>query len=228
MVEIIPAIMPRSFKEIEEKTSAVSGLVKTVQIDVMDGIFVPDKSWPYEGDDRSIFEKLKTGEVPMPHWRDVDFEIDLMVKEPYNAIASWLSVGAARIIIHLESASELDKIVEEYDLSDVCELGLALDIRTPNEAIYPWISKFKFIQFMGIEEIGFQGEPFSPKVIPKIKDLRECFPEAIISVDGGVNLENAFSIIDAGANRLVSGSAIWKSGYVKEAIEKFKNADLRG
>ena len=105
----------------------------------------------------------------------------------------------------------------------MCELGLALNIQTPNDEIEPWLSRFNFVQFMGIETIGYQGEPFSLKVIPKIQDLRKKHSEVIISVDGGVNFLSAPLLVKAGANRLVAGSAIWESDDVKGTIEKLKS-----
>src|SRR3989338_570743 len=80
-----------------------------------------------------------------------------------------------------------------------------------------------FAQFMGIEKIGFQGQLFDERVLGKIADLRERFPKVIISVDGGVNMKNAPRLIKAGANRLVSGSTIFESDNIKDAIEKLKN-----
>ena len=75
---------------------------------------------------------------------------------------------------------------------------------------------------MGIEKIGFQGQEFSEKVIDKIKELKKRKSEIIISVDGGVDLKNAPALIEAGATRLVSGSAILKSDNIKKTIEQFK------
>ena len=223
MVEIIPAVIPQSFKDIEGKAEAVRGLVKTIQIDIMDGIFVPQKSWPYTGDKVHIFEKLIEREQRLPYWEELDFEIDLMVKNSKTAVEKWIQAGATRIIIHFESTKNLEEVLGGHDKPKMCELGLALNIQTPNDEIEPWLSRFNFVQFMGIETIGYQGEPFSLKVIPKIQDLRKKHPEVIISVDGGVNFLSAPLLVKAGANRLVAGSAIWGSDGVKGMIEKLKS-----
>ena len=80
-----------------------------------------------------------------------------------------------------------------------------------------------FVQFMGIKKIGYQGQEFDTEVLDKISDLRKNFPDTIISVDGGVNFENAQDIVEAGVNRLVSGSAIYESDNIREAITELTN-----
>ena len=76
---------------------------------------------------------------------------------------------------------------------------------------------------MGIEKIGFQGQSFDERVLHKVNDLRERFPELIISIDGGVSLETAPLLIKAGANRLVAGSAILKSEDIEKTIKEFQS-----
>ena len=76
---------------------------------------------------------------------------------------------------------------------------------------------------MGIARIGFQGEPFDERVIEKIKEIKKHYPEMIVSVDGGVSLENAQALIEAGATRLVSGSAIFEDSDISSIIGEFRN-----
>jgi len=83
--------------------------------------------------------------------------------------------------------------------------------------------KIEAVQLMSISEIGYHGHPFEEKVLDRIKTLCEKYPNVTISVDGGVSLENASKIIFAGADNLLVGNAIFKSGNIKETIEKFKN-----
>ena len=241
MIEIIPAILPENIDDLREKLSLVSGVVPLVQIDVCDGKFTPAKTWPYKKGVDETFLKIAAQEEGFPFWDSVDFEVDLMVKHPENIIDDWIAVGAKRIIIHIESTPDLFSLVRkirgEYKHTSESfygiEIGIALDIETPNEEIYDFLnavgeddefkSQIDFVQFMGIENIGYQGEPFDERVFDKIRELRERFPEIIISVDGGVSLENAAELIEAGANRLVSGSAIFESGDVAGTIEVFQN-----
>ena len=76
---------------------------------------------------------------------------------------------------------------------------------------------------MGIDEDGFQGEKFDEKVIENIKFLKNNLPGIVISVDGGINLENAQDLLDAGADRLTVGSSIWKSGDPIGALQDFQS-----
>ena len=76
---------------------------------------------------------------------------------------------------------------------------------------------------MGIEKIGFQGEPFDERVLDQIKALRKQFPEVTISVDGAVDFDTAPELIEAGANRLVAGSAIFNGPDISGAINEFQN-----
>ncbi len=209
MAEVIPAIMPDSFNDLNEKYAQVKDFVSIVQIDVMDGKFVPSKNFPYIQNDENNLSQI-----------DFDFEVDLMVSNPENFIESWVKAGAKRIIIHIESVERIEDVFLKVP-SDI-ETGIALNTTTPNEKIYPLIEKINFVQFMGIEKIGYQGQDFDERVLNKIADLRRKFPRVIISVDGGVSLETAPRLVEAGANRLVSGSTIFESSNIKDTIEQLK------
>ncbi len=236
MTEIIPAVIPQDFEDLREHLSLVSGIVPIAQIDVCDGKFVPSKSWPYVGD-HGEFNAISNEDEGFPFWQDMDIEVDLMVVHPQKVVESWVKAGAKRIILHYESTPDLKSVFESLRetygyLSNVpvsLEFGVAFDVRTPNDKIHQFLDTDKngrsladFVQFMGIKKVGYQGEYFVEEVLGKIRELRTAHPEAIISVDGGVNFENAHSIVQAGVNRLVSGSAIYDSNDVKAAIEEMR------
>lgn len=210
-VEIIPAIMPKSFEDLNKKYSLVKDFVNTVQIDVMDGKFVPSKNWPYTDDIQGkALDKI-----------NFDFEVDLMVEKPEAVVEGWIQAGAKRVIIHIESTENIEEVFLKIP-SDV-EVGIALNTTTPNEEIYSLIEKIDFVQFMGIEKIGYQGQAFDERVLEKIASLREKYSRVIISVDGAVNLETAPKLIKAGTNRLAVGSAIFNSSNIKETIKQLSS-----
>ncbi|MCH7529747.1 hypothetical protein IIB50_01380 [Patescibacteria group bacterium] len=235
MIEIIPAVMPKNLNDLESVLSRLVKLVPLIQIDVMDGKFVPSKNFPYEVGTIIEFKDIISGEKKFPFIADIDFEVDLMVDKPEEVIDDWIDIGARRIIVHIESAANIKNILrdviakvtesEDSDISAV-EIGLAINTTTSNNALSPYITDIDFVQFMGIEKIGYQGQPFDERVIQKIVDLHRAHPEIIISVDGGVTLETAPSLIKAGANRLVSGSAILQSDDIEETIEQFKTLKI--
>lgn len=237
MIEIIPAILPKTFAELQKKMSLIVGLSPMIQIDVTDGRFVPSKTWPYtsggvvagknsDQDFSDIFNEQKD----FPFLNEIDFEVDLMVVDPENVWRDWVHVGAKRIIIHLESTKYLESPKETLEfIKNIqkelppresvlhVEVGIAINPDTANEHLDSLIEEVDFVQFMGIAKIGFQGQPFDDRVIEKIADLRGRFPNVTISVDGSVNLETAPKLAKAGVNRLVIGSAIFGGGAEDEA-----------
>ncbi len=242
MTEIIPAIIPESFEDLKDKMAFVNGLTHMVQIDVCDGVFVPSKSWPYVGDHENDFDKIINESDGFPFWQTLDFEVDLMVKNPEKVFEDWVRAGAKRIILHVESSLKLFDFVKDiknkygyYGESAVSiEVGISLNIKTPNEVIFDFLkpnesgrSLVDFVQFMGIRDIGFQGQYFDERVLGKIRELRQEFPDTIISVDGGVNFDNVTELVKAGVNRLVSGSALYESEDIGEAINEMKNINLK-
>ena len=236
MTEIIPAIMPDTYEDLLSKATRVKGLVPLAQIDIMDGAFVKSKSWPYsEGGTRREphFVALMAQDEGMPCWEDLDFEIDLMIGEPEKHIDEWLPLGASRLIFHIESIKDMDKFwshdmwkegARDIGGEKVVQLGLALNPDTSLDVLLPHISKIDFVQCMGIAKIGYQGQPFDERVLEQINALRVSYPNLPISVDGGVNMETARLLKDAGANRLVSGSAIFGAPDTLAAIEHLAGA----
>ena len=240
MAEIIPAIIPESLEDLKEKLSLVENYVNTIQVDVTDGKFVPNKSWPYYGagyDD--YFTSILKEETGLPLWEKIDYEIDLMVKKPELVIDDWVKAGARRIIIHIESTLDIKEVLQKLNqqYSSVrntlvgVDFGVAINISTNNQVLYDLLDivdekgmgLIDFVQFMGIDRIGFQGHPLDNRVFDKIKNLRNKYPAMVISVDGGVTEENASELVQAGVNRLVSGSAIFGSDNPMQTLEYFKS-----
>ena len=218
MTEIIPAILARDFADLEEKVSRIAGAAPLVQVDICDGKFTPHACWPYSRQDDN-FEAIIGEEKGMPRWEDVDYEFDLMIANPEEEIHNWIIAGASRIVLHYESVADFPAALARIraavgysrDSFLVPDIGVAININTPNSILEAILSEVDFVQFMGIKRIGFQGETMNDEVIEKISTFRAAHPESIISVDGGVNRDTAPLLIQAGANRLVSGSAILNS-----------------
>jgi len=219
-MELIPAIMPHTFQELKDHVEKVRGLVSTVQIDVMDGIFVEIENWPYT--EKDSFNKLLYGEENFPYKGELKYEVDLMIKDPEYEAGKWLETGIDRIVLHVESTKNMQGVIDVIEARNGVEVGIALNTMTPHETVEPYLEHIDFIQCMGIARIGYQGEPFDERVIHKIIALRKAHPDVIIQVDGAVNSETAPRLLKAGASRLVSGSAIWESKDIAATIEEFK------
>jgi len=231
MIEIIPAVIPKSYKDLKEKLDRVANFVKMVQIDVMDGKFVSSKNWPYNGADEEETQGVFNEDSGLPHWENVDFELDMMVAHPEVEIERWIIAGAKRLIVHIESTTHVERIIRMLEEKKYLsrnsdevgiELGLALGVETSYEKILPYLEDIQFVQFMGIAKIGYQGQPFDERVVDHIRNFHNAHPEVIISVDGGVNLDTAKQLVDAGAKRLVSGSTIFDSENVADTLKQFK------
>ena len=220
-IEIIPAILPKDFAELEEKVEMVKGLVPLVQVDICDGKFVPSLTWPYKKTDTNFAAIIKE-DRGMPHWEDIDFEMDLMVADPEQYIDDWIKSGAKRLIVHLESTKNMDRIISQ--LQGVVEIGIAINIDTPVDDLVPYIHDIDVVQCMGIRKIGFQGQSFDERVLEKVRELKTRFPERLVSVDGGVNTETAAALYAAGADRLIAGSVLFESDNIVQTFNDIIDA----
>jgi ribulose-phosphate 3-epimerase len=231
MAEIIPAILPKSYTELEEKLELIAAHAPVVQIDICDGGYTSSRTWPYlKGDHDDIFQDIIDQNRALPHWEEANLEFDLMTKDAYSKIPDFISAGASRIVVHKASLSDQElqdifadfgKKSEELGPFDI-ELGVALDSTANAQDIAGFVDHVHFIQVMGIAKVGHQGQPFDTRALTLVSSLRSAYPNLTISVDGGVNLDTAKGLIDAGANRLVVGSALFASHNILETLEDFK------
>lgn len=217
-MDIIPAIVPKNFEDLENKVGVIAGLADVVQVDICDGKFTPDKNWPMAGDNGE-FEKIVKGENKLPFSEAIDYEIHLMTESPADEVAGWAKIGVSRIFVPIEAGSDVVMdILREWGC--VVEIGLVANMETPVAVFESYFDKVSTIQLMSINVIGHQGEPFDEKVLEKINKLRQLGYKHKIAVDGGINLENAKKIIEAGADRLVVGSAIWATDSPCDTLRK--------
>jgi ribulose-phosphate 3-epimerase len=217
--------MPKDLKDLEDKAGLVYSHVKTIQLDLMDGEYVEAKTWPFFPKDREDARGILNGKA-LPFADNVSYELDLMVLNPENDLKKYIAMRPSRIIFHARSIENHDKFLEIIksapDLDEI-EIGVAIGAKEDLDFADTLIRNSDFAQIMGIETIGKQGEAFDENVFTQIKNFREKYPDVIISIDGGVSLDNAKRLKDAGVNRLVSGSVIFKAENKEEVINKLKN-----
>ena len=132
------------------------------------------------------------------------------------------------MIFHLsaqKNIEEFEHFLEGLDMyiRDNVEMGLAFNPSDDLAVVSRLSHKVDFLQCMGSDKLGFQGETFSGKALENIKLLKKNLPGIVISVDIGINLDNAEEILAAGADRLVAGSSIWKSPDPIGALQAFQN-----
>jgi len=206
MIEVIPSILEKNFSEIKRKMQLVEGLVEWVQIDIADGILVPNTTFSEPSAFKDFHTKLK-------------LEAHLMVKEPVKLVKPYIDAGFKRLYAHIESgqAEEFTAECFKYD----CQAGLAIDGPTPFEKIHPYLDNIDAVLVMAIEA-GFSGRPYREDTAEKIKKIREIDFELPIATDGAMDDINAEKVVAAGANIICSNSYIFKGQDVKEKIETLK------
>jgi ribulose-phosphate 3-epimerase len=215
-MQVIPVINC-DFKDDEcvlGKINKIGNASNWVHLDVGDGVFTFNKSWN-EPDKWRDFNK-----------NNLNLEVHLMVENPIDQIKKWLDAGAKRIIFHLE-ALEGDKnemISKILDLGNNYGAQIIISIcpETPTHELEPFLNKFNYFQLLAVYP-GPAGQKFLWPVLDKIKLLKKLKPEAVIEVDGGINLEVAKKCKEAGADILVSGTYIFSSNSVKEGIENLES-----
>lgn len=217
-IDIIPALLVKSREELMALASRVEPFAETVQLDVVDGVFDDDLSWPYASP--GVLEDFSDFRLPYPE--KIFWEADLMVKDPRGIGLALVHAGASRVIAHVEAFSNADEarsVFEEWQ-KEGAQAGVSLLLQTPPSAIDDIFHDVQMIQVMGIAEIGAQGHRFDERAGARVSELRARYPEVVIAVDGGVTVEHAAALAHAGANRLVVGSAIIKSDNPKAAYEE--------
>lgn len=207
-MELVPAIIARTGSEVSDKLNLVESQTAWAHLDIADGVFAPTVTWQTPSDLELVEGRIK-------------LEVHLMINEPETVLTDWTQV-VDRVIVHTEAAADLGELIEIFN-NQQTQLGVALLLETPVETIASFLPQLKFVNLLSVAKIGYHGEPFDKRVLAKIKTLRSLAPKITISVDGGLNLSNAQSVIAAGADRLVVGSALWQATDLTKTINQFHN-----
>jgi pentose-5-phosphate-3-epimerase len=195
---IVPAIIPHSFADLESQIAKISH-VPEVHVDVVDGVFVPPISWPYNTDNA----------IPVVAYdllAAFSLEVDLMVEDQIGAARAWLAAGADQLVFHAEVISPV--VLEAFRTDHAVMVGISALNSMPLEQLYTYFPLVDYVQVMGIAEIGAQGQPFDETVISRINQIKQDFPEMPISIDGSMNTTTLPKIIPLQLSRIIVGSAI--------------------
>ena len=184
-----------------------------IHFDVMDGIFVPSISFGMP-----VLSSVKGA-------TDQVLDVHLMVTEPIRYVKEFASCGADIITIHLEACEDPGAALEAIHACGV-RAGISIKPATPVEELIPYLELADMFLIMSVEP-GFGGQAFIPESLERIRHLRELLDErglgADIEVDGGIKLNNVKTVLDAGANIIVAGSAVF-SGDAKKNVQDFLKA----
>lgn len=208
-IQIAPSILSADFSKLGEEVKQVEeGGADLLHVDVMDGHFVPN---------------ITIGPLVVEAVRKrtgLPLDVHLMIEQPERYIHAFAEAGADILTVHVEATSHLHRLIFQVKEAGV-KVGVALNPATPLEMVLPILADIDMVLLMTVNP-GFGGQRFIPSVLHKIRRLRQILDQeglsADIEVDGGINGQTAAMAVEAGANILVAGSAIFGKGDRREAI----------
>ena len=216
MIQISPSILSADFSKLGDEVKEICELgADYIHIDVMDGHFVPNISFG-----AGVMKSLN--EVS-----SVPYDVHLMIEDPDKYLDTFVTDKTEFITVHQEASVHLDRTIEHIKSlgNGVIKAGVSLNPATPVDILSCIIDKVDLVLIMSVNP-GFGGQKFITQSIDKVRELSRIREEKnlkfLIEVDGGVNGDNAHLLKEAGADILVAGSYIFKSGDRKKAIESIK------
>lgn len=211
-VLIIPAILSSDHDEFFSLLNTAASFAERIQLDFMDGIFVPSISVPIETV-RELHNYFSF------NYTKLHLEAHLMVKEPQRYVEVLANSGIKTIIFHFEAHD--DPLVVLKNAKDFgLEVGLAVNPETQIEEFSDYVYDFDFVMFMTVKP-GYYGSPLEITALEKMGEFSHKYPGVIVAVDGGVKKENLELFIEKGAKRICVGSAIMKAEDPSTAYLEF-------
>jgi ribulose-phosphate 3-epimerase len=211
---IAPSVLAADFANLQRDVEMINeSEASFIHVDVMDGVFVPNISMGMP-----VVEAIhRHAKKPL--------DVHLMIVDPDRYLARFKDCGAAHITVHYEACNHLHRTLAEIKRLE-CKAGVALNPHTPVEFLKDIIQDVDLVCIMSVNP-GFGGQKFIEHSYKKIEQLKKLIvatgSSAQIEVDGGVSLENAPSLVEAGANILVAGNFIFTSKNPIETVNKLKN-----
>lgn len=216
-IKIAPSILAADFTDLRKEIGNVlEAGAAYIHVDVMDGHFVPNISIgvPVVRSIRNAFP-------------DAFLDVHLMITEPVQYVEAFCKAGASHLTFHVEAdTTENITTALERAKSLGVRTGLSVKPKTPASALKPWLRDLDMVLVMTVEP-GFGGQKFMADQMEKVtairKELDEINPDCDVEVDGGIDRQTAPVVINAGANVLVAGSAVFGHRNYADIIEKMQN-----
>mgnify|MGYP004565461801 FL=1 len=214
MVKIAPSILSADCSKLgQEVVKLHNAGADFIHIDVMDGEFVPNITFGMP-----VIKAIRNK-------TDKVFDVHLMINNPQRYIDEFIAAGADIITLHYEAERHLDRAIQ-YIKSKGVKAAVALNPATPTVVLKDIIANLDMVLIMSVNP-GFGGQKFIPYSLNKIKEVKEMAlkannPNILIQVDGGVDKNNVKDVIEAGANVIVAGSAVFGDGNIEENIKALR------
>ena len=210
---IAPSFLASNFLRLHEECNMVnSSEAEWFHLDVMDGVFVPNISFGLP-----VIEHIRTTTTKV-------CDVHLMIVEPGKYAADFKKAGADVLTVHIEACPNLHRNIQQIKELGM-KAGVAVNPHTPVSLLCDILHEVDIVNLMSVNP-GFGGQKFIPYTLHKIRELRQMIAEralnVLIEIDGGVTLENAASIVEAGADVLVAGSSVFKAANPIAAIAALK------
>ncbi|MDR0794315.1 MAG: ribulose-phosphate 3-epimerase [Chitinophagaceae bacterium] len=210
MAIVAPSFLASDFLRLREECDMVNqSVAEWFHLDVMDGRFVPNISFGIP-----VIEHIRTATKKI-------CDVHLMIVEPEKYVETFHKAGADIISVHIEACPNLHRTIQQIKSLGM-KAGVAVNPHTPIDFLQDILQYADVVNLMSVNP-GFGGQTFIPHTLHKIRQLRKIIDEnnfpALIEIDGGVTLDNAADIVNAGANVLVAGSCVFKAENPLKAIE---------
>ena len=215
-MKLAPSILSADFAHLGDAVQAAEqGGADWVHVDVMDGHFVPNLTFG----PKMVADLHKATRLPL--------DVHLMIERPEEWVDRYVEAGAAWVVVHIEAVKDTPATLARIRKRGA-KAGLTLNPETPVEAVLPYLAQLDLVLVMSVHP-GFGGQQLIESALDRVRMIRRALDErklpAELEVDGGIKVDNARRVADAGASVLVAGSAVYEDpdGPAK-AIAKFRKA----